>query len=125
VTSLASATIRACYGLVLGLVLATRLLSPAGFMPSFEHGSLAIVSCPDFAPDGQAINHHHTQKAPSKDGSPCPYAAASGPALVTFLDLAIAALLLVGVWLAVDGSSFAILDRRRRRPPSRAPPLPA
>jgi hypothetical protein len=72
--------VRAPFGALLALLLAFRLLSPAGFMPSFDHGSVRIVPCPAYAGSGAAPAHqHHGGKELRQI---CPYAAAPavGPA---------------------------------------------
>jgi len=38
-----STPMRALIGALVAMLLAIRLMSPAGFMPSFEHGSVTIV----------------------------------------------------------------------------------
>ena len=102
------------------------MLTPAGFMPAFEHGAVAIVACPDG--DGVAVqsNHHHHGQ-PKKLHQPCPYASASslaglGPDFTP---------LLIGVLVAglalLPGRRFQFLERSRtrERPPLRGPPIPA
>ena len=116
---------RSAAAMLLALLLAVRLLSPAGFMPAFERGAVTIVACPDFDPPPampMASHHHHD---PNKHHQACPYAAAAGAA--TAQELAIpAALILVGLALLL-GWAFAFFERHRPRelPPSRAPPVPA
>jgi hypothetical protein len=44
---------------LLALLLAVRLLSPAGFMPSFDRGTITIVACPDAASAPAMMGHHH------------------------------------------------------------------
>lgn len=110
---------------LLALLLAVRLLAPAGFMPSFDHGAVTIVACPDA--DGGVVPmaaHHggHSKKL----HQPCPYASASGmgalapdlPLLLGVLAFAVALLL---------GRTFVFLERHRahERPPLRGPPIPA
>ena len=122
----ASLPIRTICAALLALLLAARMLSPAGFMPAFEHGSVTIVACPDSDPPPPPMamqGHHHHD--PGKHHQACPYAAAA--AAVTAPELAIpAALTLVAATLTL-GRPFAFLKRLRPRelPPSRAPPLPA
>lgn len=108
---------------LIGLALALRLLSPAGFMPAFEHGSVAIVACPDGGGASPAP-HHHDGHA-DKSHQPCPYAAASAagslapdaPVVVAIAALAAALLL---------GRAFLFLERSRsrQRPFPTGPPLP-
>jgi hypothetical protein len=123
--SLRTATIptRAIWAALLALVLALRLLTPAGFMPAFEHGSVAIVVCPDADPAPAPMHHHGDHKNLHQS---CPYAAAS--ALGTFGADAplLAATLEVGPALLL-GRIFQFLEKSRshERPPLRGPPLPA
>jgi hypothetical protein len=122
----APALTRSICAALLALLLAVRLLAPAGFMPSFDHGAVTIVACPDA--DGGVVTpmsaHHegHSKKL----HQPCPYASASGlgapapdlPLLAGVLVLAVALLL---------GRTFLFLERHRKyeRPPLRGPPTPA
>jgi hypothetical protein len=106
-------------------ILAVRLLSPAGFMPSFDHGAVTIVACPDGQPDGPLSPAHHDGHS-KKLHQPCPYAEAAGlsslapeyGALIAVVTIAIALLL---------GRTFLFIERNRtrERPPSRGPPIPA
>jgi hypothetical protein len=126
--SLRIATIpsRTIWAGLLALVLALRLLTPAGFMPAFEHGSVAIVVCPDAdpAPASSMPMHHHGDRKTLHQ--PCPYAAAA--ALGTFGADAplLTANLTVGPVLLL-GRTFLFLEKSRshERPPLRGPPLPA
>ena len=112
--------------LLLAAVFALRLLTPAGFMPTFDGGAVAIVACPD---DGAPIapsSHHHQGHTSKKLHQPCPYAAAAGMGalgpsfgpLIVLLVLATALLL---------GRTFLFVERHRirERPPSQGPPLHA
>lgn len=117
---------RAIWAGLLALVLALRLLTPAGFMPAFEHGRVAMVVCPDADPVPAAampIHHHGDHKNLRQS---CPYAAAS--ALGTFGADAplLVATLKVGPALLL-GRTFLFLEKSRshERPPLRGPPLPA
>lgn len=115
---------RAVLAALFALLLAVRLLAPAGFMPAFEHGAVTIVACPDA--DGGAPAPMHHQHGKQTHHEPCPYASASSlgalgadfAALVTLLIFAAALLL---------GRTFLFLERHalRERPPTRAPPIPA
>jgi len=71
-----SLAIRAMFGAFLAIALALRLLSPAGFMPAFDHGAVTIVACPDY---GAAAAHHH-HGDPKKLQHQCPYGAAAATA---------------------------------------------
>ena len=122
----ASIPARALLATLLALVLALRLLTPAGFMPAFDGGAVTIVACPD-ADDGAPVSllhhHHGGSKVPHQ---PCPYAAASGlGGLAADFAPLLAVLILVPALLL--GRTFFFLERSRirLRPPSRAPPIPA
>jgi hypothetical protein len=122
---IAPAPMRSIYAMLLALLIAVRLLAPAGFMPSFAEGAVTIVACPDADPGVAplSVHHHGHSKALHQ---PCPYAAASGlglspkqlPPLIGALILAAALLL---------GRTFLFIERSlaHERPPLRGPPLPA
>ena len=116
--------LRAATAAVLALILAVRLLSPAGFMPAFDHGSVAIVICPDAEPATAPVAHHH-HNGESKLQQHCPYAAGAAPATAGDLALILAACLAAAA-LPVR-RPFESLRRRqlRERPPLRGPPLAA
>lgn len=105
------------------LLLGLRILSPAGFMPDFDHGAVTLVACPDTelpAMSPGAMRHQHDKKHPS----PCPYASASSlSALGEPSALLFDALMLGGSLLL--GRTFLFIERyhRRDRPPLRGPPL--
>jgi hypothetical protein len=121
----APALTRSICAALLALLLGVRLLAPAGFMPSFDHGAVTIVACPD-ADGGVVPMAAHHEGHSKKLHQPCPYASASGlgalapdlPVLAGVLVLSVALLL---------GRTFLFLDRHRRyeRPPLRGPPIPA
>jgi hypothetical protein len=120
----APAWARATVGAVFAIVLAVRLLSPAGFMPRFEPGAIVIVACPDSGAAVVPSGHHHGKS--SKSHHPCPYASAGGIGFLTFDTAAVAALLVIGMALLLGRSfQFAEANRHRRLPPLRGPPIPA
>ena len=100
------------------LLLGVRLLSPAGFMPSFEHGTVTIVACPDAFPPPEHHDHHQP-----KPEQPCPYAAASAPGAV----VAFAAVLLMPAFFAFVWASPFNAQRPRSAnrllPPATGPPI--
>ena len=107
------------------LLLALRLLSPAGFMPAFSAGTITIVACPDAEPPPavhHAAAHHHGKSAAAHQ--PCPYASASPAGVADTGMLLLAAALLVGAALLL-GRTFQFIARYRNhdRPPLRGPPL--
>src|SRR4051794_3353379 len=71
----ASAGRRVMLSALVALVLAVRLLSPAGFMPSFAGGAVTIVMCPDADVHGSTAGHQHDHGKTHQQ--PCPYAAAT------------------------------------------------
>src|SRR5689334_2350602 len=112
----ASVLIRAVIGAALALLIAVRLLSPAGFMPSFEQGSVTIVACPDFDLPSAMGHHHHGTKG--KAHQTCPYAAASALGTADVGGFILAVVLLVGAALLLGRpSDYVAADRRYRRPP--------
>jgi hypothetical protein len=118
-----SASFRTICGALLALLLSVRLLSPAGFMPAFEHGSVTIVPCPDQNPAPAPMVHHH--HGPKQLHQPCPYAAGNAPAALPEIAYLAALLLVGGVLLPAATFRDAALHRIRQRPPSRGPPLTA
>jgi hypothetical protein len=109
---------------LLALLLGLRLLSPPGFMPSFEHGTVAIVACPDAEVASAPMAHHHHGDN-HKLHQICPYAAGASPVATNHL--------------AEPGPSISFeqsrpnaqpleslsRQRARERPPLRGPPLTA
>lgn len=114
---------RSIWAALLALLLAVRLLAPAGFMPSFDQGAVTIVACPDgdlgVAP--MSVHHHGHSKQLHQ---PCPYASASG---VGSLAAHMAPLIVVLMFAAalLLGRTFFFIERGRahERPPLRGPPL--
>lgn len=109
---------------LLALLLAVRLLSPAGFMPAFDLGAVSIVICPDADPAPMSMAHHQ-HHGDAKLLQHCPFAAGGVPATAAELALIVAAL--VAVALLVSGVAFELFCCHRLRdwPPSIGPPLPA
>lgn len=109
---------------MLALLMAVRLLNPAGFMPAFDHGSVSIVPCPDGDPVPTQMAHHQ-HHGDAKLQQHCPYAAGNSPATATELMFVVSALLAVA--LLISGLAFELLRHHRPRdwPPSIGPPLPA
>lgn len=121
----APALTRSICAALLALLLAARLLAPAGFMPSFDHGTVVVVACPDA--DGGAVPmaaHHdgHSKKLHQA----CPYAAASGLGSVV-PDFPMLVGILVFAAALVLGRTCLFLEQHRfhERPPLRGPPIPA
>jgi len=118
--------LRFAWAAIFALLLAARLLTPAGFMPAFDHGSVTIIACPDgdfsAAP---AMHHHH----PADHGTlhhPCPYASASGLGAIG-PDWTPALLPILFSFAILIGGTYLVAGRPRDklRPPAIGPPLPA
>ena len=134
---------------VLALCLGVRLLTPAGFMPSFAGGSLAIVPCPDaegappvprmtamadmagmdmhaMAMPGPGPVHDHGHGNEAFHHPSCPYAAAAS---LAGLGLGIVVLAAPAALAAMAPPARALPEFRRPatrdRPPAQGPPLPA
>lgn len=108
---------------LLTLVLAMRLLTPVGFMPSFDHGKLAIVECPGSAPaqmpDMPGMRHDHGSACQS-----CPHATASGGGLADAQPFALASGFMLGApILPGPGPSSVVPRTDHDRPPAIGPPL--
>jgi len=117
-------SMKAAFGVVLALVLAMRLLAPAGFMPDFARGTVSIIACPDAgAPTPPGHHSHHDQ--PKKTHSPCPYAA--GGAVASLTDAATQLLVILFGAALLAWRTFLFIQRSRNgeRPPVRGPPVPA
>src|SRR5262249_34356730 len=118
---------RTALGILAALLLAVRLLMPAGFMPSFDHGAVTIVACPDWDSGTDAApmaGHHHHGSTKLK--SNCPFASAAGLSGLVQEHPLLPALLVLGLALLL-GRTYAFIDRQRahERPPLRGPPIPA
>jgi hypothetical protein len=113
---------RATLAVLMALAMALRLLSPVGFMPAFDHGAVTIVPCPDAAPAGIAMmHHHHGDKAHPQ---PCPYAAgsAAGP-LPWIASAALPSAPMAAEQPAATLAENAPAAQDRERPPATGPPL--
>lgn len=121
-----SLSLRSMSALVLALILALRLLTPAGFMPAFDRGAVTIVICPDAEPALPPMTGHHHHDHSKKLHQPCPYASASSLGAAT-ADLPLLAAVPVAGLVLLIGRPFAFLERRRAHelPRPRGPPLPA
>jgi hypothetical protein len=110
---------------IFALLLAVRLLAPAGFMPAFDHGSVTIIACPD-ADGAVPLMHHHHGADHSALHHPCPYASASGLGALgpDWTPIILAALFAAALLI---GRAFPFIDRQRdgERPPAIGPPLTA
>lgn len=119
----APASVRSLCGMVLALLLALRLLTPAGFMPAFDHGSVAIVACPDSGSAAAPAAHHDRNS--KQLHQLCPYAAASAAADLAGGPAIVAGVLLpAAVPLPARPALIAAQRRVHPRPPSQAPPIP-
>jgi len=137
---------------LLVLCVGVRLLTPPGFMPSFERWSLTIVPCPDAegAPlvraspemmampmDGMAMtmggmavpaggHAHHDDGKGAFHHPVCPYAAAAS---IAGLDAGVIGFAAIAFMAALPPLARALPRYRRHatrdRPPAQGPPLPA
>lgn len=119
--------VRSAWALLFALMLSLRLLGSAGYMPALDHGSLALVACPDAelnAPFALPGMHHHGHMQHGR--SICPYAAAAALGATENPFVPLIAILLVGMAVLL-GRRFTFIQRQngRDRPPAIGPPLPA
>ncbi len=126
----ASVHSRALCALMLALLLGLRLIGSTGYMPSVDHGRIAIVVCPDAdinAPFAPAAGHHHHHGGSKHEHGTCPYAAAAAlGSLGADFGLLLAAVAFLAVALLLGRALvLPVRDALRIRPPSRGPPLPA
>jgi len=115
---------RAVWAMSLAFALALRLLTPAGFMPAFDHGAVSIVACPDWDSGTPPAPTHHHHGGSKTLHQPCPFAAASGlGALTAAFGSLLDVIILAATFLL--GRTFLFLERHsaRERPPTRAPPF--
>lgn len=115
---------RSAAAALLAFVLTVRLLSPAGFMPAFDRGSVMIVACPDGEPISTPMEHHH-HHGDQKLQQHCPYAAGAAPATTSDFAVIIAAMFASAALLSFRSFGALVRRRLRDRPPLRGPPLPA
>ncbi len=116
------------------VVLALRLLVPAGYMPAIDAGGIAIVACPDgVAPappvmaahaDRHGSRHHDDDRGKHHGaGQVCAFAGLSAPLLAGADPVLLAAAL---AWVAAAALAFPRRHLARAapylRPPSHAPP---
>ena len=106
------------------LLVAARLLAPAGFMPDWKAAGLALQPCdgvvaaPPMAHHGQ----HHEHKQPVQHQS-CPYAVAAGHSGVAPADAPAVELALPAEAMALAEAQPAPLrPSRRQQPRARGPP---
>ena len=126
-TRAAPAVTRSAWAAMLALVLALRLLTPAGFMPSFEQGRIAVVPCDGIvaAPPPMKMAHHDGHQHGKAGHQPCPYAAGASPASLPLDSFAgIEPPLISATTLAAFAAAF-FLRSRQDRPPSTGPPAAA
>ena len=108
-------------GALAALLLAFRLLSPAGFMPAFDHGAVTIVACLEAgAATSHAAPHHHS---PASAHQSCPYAA--GGTTGTFDSggaIDVPPLITEPMMTNARGIAIILPRRANDRPPLRGPP---
>ena len=120
-----NSTARAFVGVLFALLLAFRLLSPAGFMPAFADGRVTIVACPDTFDAPIAAHHHHGETGQSLHQH-CPYASAAGlGALAADFGALLGDLIPAATSVIAGTIQQSTHDHRQFRPPTRAPPIPS
>ncbi len=121
-----TSTLRACWALAFALLVAMRLLTPAGFMPAWSDSKVRIILCDDSGTQIDAATHHaHQGKSDgSKHRQSCPYAAASATPFLAPPAIAVAPQLEITSDLAASTKPARLqFERKIERPPSRAPPV--
>jgi len=117
-------TRRICWAVAFALLIAMRLLTPAGFMPEWSGSQPRIILCDDADWQVAAPAHHHGKTGKAKHRQSCPYAAASA---IPFLNAPVVqiAVLFGPESLGPTGATAldVILQRKVERPPSRGPPV--
>jgi len=115
---------RSAFATLFALLLVVMLLSPAGFMPEFDHGSVTIVACPDAdASPGMAMHHGGDHRSVHQ---PCPYASISALGALCPNWSPLLAIVFFAVALVLGRTSlFAERQTSNVRPPATGPPLPA
>jgi hypothetical protein len=116
---------RGWVAVLIAILLAIRLITPTGFMPTFEHGAVTVIACPEFG-SGLGVPNSHKHNGQHEKARPaCPYAAASSSASPG-IAIAVAAPVAGASAASVGERSSGFSPRRSRdRPPSRGPPLVA
>jgi hypothetical protein len=118
--------LRFAWAAICALLLAVRLLTPAGFMPAFDHGSVTIIACPDGDFSAAPAMHHHHHMDHGANHHPCPYASASGLGAVgADWTPALPAVLFGFAALICPAYLVAGRPRDKLRPPAIGPPIPA
>ena len=119
----APVTIRFACALLCALALSLRLLSPAGFMPTWERGQLVITICPDAAAAAVGHTMHHSHSKGSKAHQPCPFASAVSDSLADSQATQPPSSLAFGVPLVLGRTFLFERHRQQERPPPTGPPL--
>src|ERR1041385_5771803 len=105
--------IRFAWAALFALLLALRLLGSTGYMPATEHGSIAIVACPDAdvnAPLALGAMHHHHHGPAKHNHNLCPYAAAGALGALENPFVPLLAVVLVGIALRL-GRPLLFIER--------------
>lgn len=126
-TRAAPAVTRFAWSAMLALMLALRLLTPPGFMPSFEHGRITVVPCDGIvaAPAPMKMAHHDGHKQGKAGHQTCPYAAGAWPALLPIVSFVETDLPLISATAVGAFAAALVLRSRQDRPPSTGPPAAA
>src|SRR5437868_3690955 len=125
-TRAAPALTRSAWAAMLALVLALRLMTPAGFMPSFDHGQVTVVPCDGIvaAPPPMKMAHGSHQHGTAGHQT-CPYAAGASPALLPLDSFAGIEPPLISATAVMAFAAAFVLRSRQDRPPSTGPPTAA
>jgi len=126
----APALTRSAWAAMLALVLALRLMTPAGFMPSFDHGQVTVVPCDGIvaAPPPMKMahhGHHEGHQHGTAGHQTCPYAAGAAPALLPLDSFAGIEPPLISATAVMAFAAAFVLRSRQERPPSTGPPATA
>src|SRR3954452_9645875 len=128
-TRAAPALTRSAWAAMLALALALRLMTPTGFMPSFDHGQVQVVPCDGIAaspPMKMAHGGHHDGHQHGKAGHQiCPYAAGASPALLPLDAFAGIEPPFISATAVVAFAAAFVLRSWQERPPSTGPPTAA
>lgn len=112
---------------LVALALVMKVLVPAGYMPVFSHGSIALELCSGYGPEKMAMpgmdRHGDKPGAPMKDDMPCGFGGHAGGAMAGVDPI----LLIVALsFIAATVFRRPLVSRLRPiaflRPPLRGPP---
>ena len=121
----ATSQLRAAWAMMFALVLAMRLVTPAGFMPAFDQGRLTVVECPGSGPMPMPPMSG-MDDSQRKVCQSCPHGTATGAGLVDAQPLLIPAASFATVPPRLfTPASIPLRRGEHERPPAIGPPIPA